>query len=333
MPRIDWLGYVVLVAAMAAIYINGSGYALTIGMTIMIWSMLAIGLNVPLGLTGYYHMGIGAFFGLGAYGAGFMAVRLGQPLIVPLLVMPVIGAVISAAIGPIILRIRGLHFATATLAIGMIASDVMNNWVAVTGGPLGLAGIVRPAPMVFGPVTIDLSQNSGFYLLGCALTLALLIWFAWFRTTAFALVLRGIKSDDLQTRAFGYSTMRYKVGAFAISGAIAAAVGVYYAFFIQYISPEPFSFAASSFQAFVILAVGGIGSLWGPVLGATLITVLPEVLDLQPQVRVMTYGAILLVVIVFLPRGLASFGAYLRRAGRAPAREKVQPAPLEQPAK
>jgi branched-chain amino acid transport system permease protein len=137
------------------------------------------------------------------------------------------------------------------------------------------------------------------------------------------LVLRGLKSDEMLTRSFGFPTVRYKVAAFAVAGAYAAIAGVLYAYFIQYVSPEPFTFFSASFQAFVVLAIGGPGLLWGPVLGAALLTGLPEILQLDPQVKLIVYGFVLLAVIVLLPRGLAAgmtdafrFAATrLRRAG------------------
>jgi branched-chain amino acid transport system permease protein len=312
------IGWAIMLAGIIATLYSGSDYWLTIGMTIVIWTILAIGLNIMLGLAGYYHMGIGAFFGIGAYGAAILGVHHGWTIGGALVAMPLLSAVISAMIGPVVLRIRGLHFAVATLAIGMIVSDVTNNWVSMTGGPLGIAGVQRPSPISFAGLTLDPGLTAGMFLIGCIALILVTLAYSWFERTSFALVLRGIKSDDMQTRAFGYPTMRYKVIGFAISGAVAAVAGVLYAYFIQYVSPEPFTFAASSFQAFVIVAIGGPGSLWGPLLGSTLLTALPEVLNLQPQVRVIVYGAVLLIVIVFLPKGLASLATagrdYKRRA-------------------
>jgi len=320
----NWLaGWLITLGAMLAVYATDSGYWITIGMTIIIWSILTIGLNVMLGLTGYYHMGIGAFFGLGAYGAAIASVHYGLSMGFSMLAMPILAAAFSVVIGPIVLRIRGLHFAVATMAIGMIVSDITNNWVGMTGGPLGIAGIVRPSPIGIAGVTLDPSQPRGIFAIGCIFLIAVLLFYSWLRRTAFALVLRGIKADDLQTRAFGYPTMRYKVVAFAISGALAAIAGVLYAFFIQYVSPEPFTFAASSFQAFVIVAIGGPGSLWGPILGSTLLTALPELLDLQPQIRVMVYGAVLLGVILFLPKGLATLASRRLRSRRERATKQT----------
>jgi branched-chain amino acid transport system permease protein len=310
-----------LIFALGAILYIGNGYYTTVAMIMMLWAILAIGLNFILGYAGYFHLGLGAFYGLGAYGAAALGTYHQLPMIVALIVMPLAAAVISAIIGPLMLRTRDLHFAVATLALGMIVSDVTNNWVSVTGGPIGIGGIPRPGVIGFGPLSIDGRTLPGMFVITSVIFIALMVFAAYMRTSNFVLILRGIKSDDVMTRSLGFSTTIYKVAAFALAGAIAAIAGVLYAHIVQYISPDPFTFFAASFQAFVVLAVGGLGSLWGPVLGSVLLTALPEVLEMDPHVKLIVYGAVLLVVTLVLPRGLASAARALRktRRGAAPA--------------
>lgn len=318
---VPWL---VLLAALAAVLATGNGYYATVAMLMMLWAILALGLNFILGYAGYFHLGLGAFYGLGAYGAAGLSVHYQMPMIVGLVLMPVAGAVISALIGPLLLRTRDLHFAVATLALGMIVSDVTNNWVSVTGGPMGVGGIKRPGTLEIGPLSINGGTTSGMFIITAAVFLGLMIVAALVRKSNFVLILRGIKSDDLMTKSLGFSTTRYKVAAFAIAGAVAAVGGVLYAHIVQYISPEPFTFFAASFQAFVVLAVGGLGSLWGPVLGSVLLTGLPEVLEMDPHVKLLVYGAVLLAVTVLLPRGLASIGRVLTDRYRAVRNARIK---------
>jgi branched-chain amino acid transport system permease protein len=300
------LPWAALVGAAAAVAVVNDGYVTTVATVTVLWAILAVGLNVIMGYAGYLHLGLGAFYGLGAYGAAILAVRYHQAAWVPLIFMPLLGAAVGAVLGPIVLRTRGLHFAVATMAIGMIVSDVSNNWVSVTGGPIGIAGIARPGKFMIGPALVNLKTPIGFFGLGCLLLLLLLVVGSVIHRSRFVLVLRGLKSDEMLTRSFGFPTVRYKVAAFAVAGAYAAIAGVLYAYFIQYISPEPFTFFSASFQAFVVLAIGGPGLLWGPVLGAALLTGLPEILQLDPQMKLIVYGLVLLAVIVLLPRGLAA---------------------------
>jgi branched-chain amino acid transport system permease protein len=270
-----------------------------------------------LGYAGYFHLGLGAFYGLGAYGAAVLGVNFKLPMIVALIVMPIIGAVISVIIGPLLLRTRDLYFAVATLALGMIVSDITNNWVSVTGGPMGIGGIPRPGVVGVGNLSIDGRTLPGIFLIVAAVFLLLMVAAAFAQRSNFVLILRGIKSDDLMTRSFGFETNWYKVSAFAVAGGIASLAGVLYAHIVQYISPESFTFFTASFQAFVVLAVGGLGSLWGPVLGSILLTGLPEALDLDPHVKLIIYGAVLLAVTLLLPKGLASAGQVVARHLRA----------------
>jgi ABC-type branched-subunit amino acid transport system permease subunit len=152
-------------------------------------------------------------------------------------------------------------------------------------------------------------------MIGCAIA----------QRSSFVLTLRAIKSDDVFSQSLGYRTTPYKVAAFALAGGIAAVAGVLYAHFVQYISPEPFTFFTASFQAFVVLALGGPGTLWGPVLGSVLLTLIPEVLDVDPVIRLVIYGLVLLAVMVAMPQGLAaglaSLFARRRRGVRSTSRQ------------
>lgn len=321
-------GWILLLAGLVVLYVINDGYYMTVALVMMLWAVLAIGLNFILGYAGYFHLGLGAFYGLGAYGAAVLSTAYQMPMIVGLVVMPVVGAIASAIIGPLVLRTRDLHFAVATLALGMIVSDVTNNWVSVTGGPMGIGGIPRPGVVGLGPLSIDGRTLPGMFVMVSAIFVALMAAAAVARRSNFVLILRGIKSDDLMTRSLGFKTVYYKIIAFSIAGAIASLGGVLYAHIVQYISPEPFTFFAASFQAFVVLVVGGLGSLWGPVLGSILLTGLPEALDLDPHMKLVIYGAVLLAVTLLLPKGLASagqvFAKYLRRQATAGTAESTK---------
>jgi ABC-type branched-subunit amino acid transport system permease subunit len=312
--RLAAVPWVLLVAAMTSVLTLQDGYVTTVAFMMLLWALLACGLNFIMGYAGYYHIGLGAFYSVGAYGSALLTMRGGLPMVAALVVMPIIAGAVSAAIGPLILRTKGLHFAVATLALGMIVSDVTNNWVSVTGGPIGVAGIQRPGSVTLAGVTVDFGTTQGMFALACAVFLVVMAVSAAAQRSPFVLALRAIKSDDLFTQSLGYRTTPYKVAAFAISGAIAAVAGVLYAHFVQYISPEPFTFFSASFQSFVVLALGGPGTLWGPVLGSILLTSLPEIFDVDPVLRLVIYGSVLLAIMIAMPHGLApAIGALRNR--------------------
>lgn len=284
---------------------RGDAYLLTVGTVTAIWAMLALGLNVIMGYSGLINLGLGAFYALGAYGAGIMATKHDLSPWIALVTLPVLAFAVGLVLGPAVLRTRGLHFAVATLGIGIIVSDVLENWTSVTKGPIGIAGIERPSPFGLAGVEVDPTTTRGFFVLSVLLLLVVIGAAAVYHRSRLAKILVAVRDDELLATSLGFSVTRHKVLAFALSGAFAAFVGVVYAWFIRYISPPPFSFFAASFPAFVLVAVGGPGTVWGPVVGAAFLTGFPEFLDMEPNTQLIVYGAVLLAVIVLLPKGLA----------------------------
>jgi branched-chain amino acid transport system permease protein len=283
---------------------TGNAYLLTVGIVTVIWALLALGLNLLMGYTGLINLGIGAFYALGAYGSAIATLKWHWPAWPMLIVMPVVAIAAAAVLGPALLRTRGLHFAVATLGLGIIVSDVTENWISVTGGPLGIAGIERPPALSIGSLRFDPSQDRQFLLLAVVLLLILLAGAVAYHRSKVARVLIAARDDELLAASMGFRAVPYRILAFALSAGVAAFAGVLYAWFIRYISPPPFTFFALSFQVVVLVVVGGAGSVWGPVVGSAFLTGIPELIDLEAHTKVIVYGAILLAVIVLLPRGI-----------------------------
>ncbi|HYD08614.1 MAG TPA: branched-chain amino acid ABC transporter permease, partial [Acidimicrobiales bacterium] len=246
-----------------------------------------------------------AFYALGAYGAAILGTQHDVPPGVILVLMPILGFVVGLVLAPPLVRTRGLHFAVATLAIGIIASDILDNWVSVTRGPLGIGGVRRPGPISLLGVELDITTQHGYFgfvvvMLGLSLVIATL-----YHRSRVARVLVASRDDELLATSIGFGVVRYRIFAFALTSAVGSFAGVLYAWYILYVSPPPFSFFASSFEVFVFVAVGGAGTIWGPAIGAIGLTVLPELLDVEPYDKRIVYGAILLGVTLFLSRGVA----------------------------
>lgn len=298
---LPWLAF-----AAAAIYVSrGSGYLITVGTVTAIWSVLALGLNFIMGYSGLINLGLGAFYALGAYGAATLDTRHHLSPWIALVVFPAIAFAVALAIGPALLRTKGLHFAVATLGIGIIVSDVLENWLSVTKGPIGIAGIHRPGRINLVLFHIDPASTAGFFVLAVILLSVVLAVATIFHRSRLARVLVAVRDDELLATSLGFRITRQKVIAFALSAAVAAFAGVMYAWFIRYISPPPFGFFAASFPAFVLVAVGGPGTVWGPVVGAAFLTGFPQFLHVEANTQRIIYGAVLLFVIVALPTGLA----------------------------
>lgn len=313
-----WAAVPWILLAIAAIVIGGGdSYLLTVGTVTAIWVILALGLNAIMGYSGLINLGLGAFYALGAYSAAILDTEHDMSPWVGLVVAPIVALVLGLLVGPAVLRTRGLHFAVATLGIGIIASDVLLNWISVTKGPIGIPGVSRPGAISVGVIEIDPATNEGFFVLAVLLALFVMVLAVVFHRSRVARVLVAVRDDELLAQSLGFPVLRNKVIAFALSGAVAAFAGVIYAWFIRYISPEPFTFFAASFPAFVLVAVGGPGTVWGPVVGAIFLTGLPEFLELEPNTQLIVYGAVLLAVIVVLPSGLVPSAADLWRRGRS----------------
>jgi branched-chain amino acid transport system permease protein len=316
---LPWIG---LVAAALGVS-SGSPYLVTVGIITALWGILAVGLNLLMGYTGLIHLGLGAFYALGAYGSTILTLEQDWPAWPMLAVMPVVAFVAAAVIGPALLRTRGLHFAVATLGMGIIVSDVTGNWISVTNGPLGIAGIQRP-PAILG---LDPSRDRDFFVLTVVVLAVCVLLATAYHRSQIARILVAARDDELLASSLGFSILKYRVFAFAASSAMAALAGVLYAWFVRYISPPPFEFFALSFPVFVLVAVGGSGSVWGPVVGAIFLTGIPELMEVEAHVKVIAYGLVLLAVIVLMPKGLVPSLADLWRR----VRRRRTPAPSPEP--
>lgn len=291
-----WLILAVVIVLIGTV---GGPFLTTVGMVTALSVILSSGMNVAMGYGGLLNLGIGAFYGLGAYGAAILTLSYDAGIWIVLGAVVVVAAVVAGVLGLPILRTRGLYFAIATLAIGVIGTDVATNWVQVTMGPIGLAGIERPVVLGW-----DLSDLPSMYFFAAIVAFLAVVVVALFGRSRFGRVTVAVREDEQLAQSFGYRTLWYKVGAFALSSVIAAVAGVVYAFAIQYVSPTPFSFLTGSFQAFVIVAVGGGGTVWGPVVASVLLVAIPDLLDFSPTTNQFIYAVALLVVVVALRGGI-----------------------------
>jgi len=202
----------------------------------------------------------------------------------------------------------------ATFAFQVIAFGVMNNWIGLTGGPMGLPGI--PQPTIFGVV---ISSHAQFLVLaaGFAVIAALLV--RRLVRSPFGRVLKAIREDEVFAQSLGKNVMLYKLQVFAIGGGLAAVAGALYAHYITFIDPSSFTVTESIFILAMVI-VGGSGSIAGSVVGAVLLVSLPEALrfvgmpsSVAANVRQMLYGGLLVVFMMFRPQGILGEFAFHRK--------------------
>jgi len=279
-------------------------YFLHILILINIYIIIAISLNLIAGYTGLLSLAHAAFYGIGAYATALMWLYLGTGFWINIW----IGILVSAILGIIIsypsLRIYDDYFAIATFGFQMIVFSIFNNWVDFTKGPLGIPGITLPS--FFG---YEISSHLGYFLLSGFF--AIMVYWLMKRlvNSPFGLVLKGIREDEVFTKAAGKNITKYKILVFVIGGSMASIAGALYAHYISYIDPTSFTINESIFMLSIVI-IGGMASLKGSILGAVILVILPEVLrfiglpsSVAANLRQIFYGVLLVLFMMFRPRG------------------------------
>ena len=302
------LAWAAVAAVTAAIpLLTANTYYLYLAMTIGILVVVTTGLNVLAGLTGQISLGHAGLYAIGAYAAALGATRLGLGLVTALPLAVGLGAAVGTALALAALRLSGPYLAMVTIAFGIIVEGALVEWVALTGGPGGIFDIPRPS--VAG-VPLPLRGYYCVVALAAAVALALtanLMRSAWGR--AFL----AVKGSELAAESLGLSAYRVRTAAFTLSAAFAGAGGGLFAFLNGYLSPDSFTLQSSILFLLIVL-LGGLGTLAGPLVGATVLVLLPELLRQLADFRLILYGSLLLLSVYFLPRGVV--GALAPRLGR-----------------
>lgn len=293
--------FILAVVIAAALFLAGSQsgpYQAQIATLTAIYVILASSLNLLLGYSGLLSLGHQAFFGFGAYFSAYVTTELDLFMPVGLVGAAAAGFVAAWLIGKITLRLRAAFFVIATFAVAGICRQVALNWVDVTGGPVGLAGI---PPLGFGDVEF-LEPTATFPV--CFVIAAICVLFvSRLAKSGLGYSLRGMAENENLARAVGIDTARHANLAFSIGGAMAAVAGSLYAHTVGFISPEVFEFSIMINTLLMVIG-GGVGTVLGPVVGAIIFTQLPESLRFIDEWRLVLYGAILVLLVRFLPRGL-----------------------------
>ena len=280
-------------------------YLIHIAILICIYGILALSLNLSVGETGLLNVAHAAFYGIGAYTTALLMLNFEFNFFPAALAGMLLAGVIALTVGGVFSRLREVYYAFATIGFCVIACSVMLNWQSVTEGPLGIPGISRP--VVFG---FQFSDN--LYFLGLAALLLACVYgvSSFIIRSSFGRVLHAIREDEQAISIFGYATTYYKLVAFVIGAMLAALAGSLFASYITFIDPSSFTINESIFILAIII-LGGLSSNRGAVLGAVILVILPEALrfvgfppDIAAQMRQVTYGLILILLMLYRPQGL-----------------------------
>ncbi len=261
-----------------------------------LYALLAVGLNITVGYTGLLDLGYAGFYGIGAYTYALLSPFIGFWIGLPL--GGGVAALFGMILGLITLRLRGDYLAIVTLGFVQIVYLVLNNWDSVTNGPNGILGIRQPEVAGF-----ILRRPIHFYYL--VLILLGVVAMAVHRLVGSQIgrAWMAIREDSIAAEAIGIPTTQIKVLAFALGAGVAGIAGVFFAARYTFVSPESFNFL-ESVRILSMVVLGGMGSLPGAILGAALLTLLPEVLRGMANYRMLIFGAALVVMMLFRPQGL-----------------------------
>jgi len=273
-------------------------YPLHLACTVGIFVILAVSLNIIVGFTGQISLGHAAFFAVGAYTSSLLAMKFGVPFWIGIFAAGIVSFGFGILLGIPTLRVRDIYLSVVTICFGLMVQLALVNLEPITGGARGIYGIPRPSVGDFAFMT----PQSFYYII---LFFALLTIFSTLRLlrSRFGRAFLSIRENELAAETVGVRTTYYKILAFAISSFYAGLAGSLYAHYVSYINPDAFTFG-TSVDVLVMIVIGGLGNVWGSVIGAFVITLLPEYLRFMQQYYRAVFGLGLIFMMVFMRSGI-----------------------------
>lgn len=278
-----------------------------------------LGLDLLMGYGGQVSLGQAGFMAIGGYTAGYVTTHMHLSPVLGIVLGIFVSLLTSVVLAVITFRLRGIYLALATLAFGLLIESAAVGLESITGGPSGMVGI--PALSV-GPFVFS-SQASMYYVV-VAIIVIVSFLLAGLTRSGFGRTLQAIRTDQMAAAALGINVARSKLIAFAISAALASMAGSLYAFFFHFLSPDMVG-TTRSLELVSMLIIGGEGTLFGPIFGAVLLTLLPDIFQALAQWKTFASGALLVLCFLYLPEGI--YGACIRliasQVNRFASSEKV----------
>jgi branched-chain amino acid transport system permease protein len=275
-----------------------SSYWVGLMTQMLIFAILAMSLDILLGYTGLPSLGHAGIFGVAAYAVAVLSTRYQASLFTCVVSALLVGTLLSAALGLLVSHVRQVYFLMITLAIGMVLWGVSYRWIPMTGGDNGISGIPRLEVQVGLPATGPIP----FYYVAvivfgvCSLALGLLV------SSPFGYTLRGIRENEPRMRALGFNTWLHCYLSYVIAGFFASVAGIVWAYYNGFVSPTYLDLTASS-ELFLMVTLGGPGTLAGPVFGAGAIVLLKNVVSAYTQRWLMILGIVYIATILVAPQG------------------------------
>jgi branched-chain amino acid transport system permease protein len=324
MKKLASLALVFALIGLAPFLITSEFWMNTVIM-VLYTALLGQAWNILGGFGGQFSFGHAAFFGTGAYTIGVLQIQLGINPWIGFALGGVMAALVATFIGFSTFRygLRGSYFALVTLAFAEVLR-ILSNSVPFTGAGVGLL-----IPLDRQAANFQFVDKAGFFWVIWSVSLSAFLSVWWLQHSRFGAQLMAVRDNEDAARALGVNAFRLKLGAITMSGFFSGLGGAFYAQYFLYLDPYIAYGPAISIESLLVPIIGGIGTLFGPLLGSvalhTLSEVTREVIGEFPGISLVLYGSLLVVMVLFMPRGLAGLGAPLRRRPLPPASPEVEP--------
>ncbi len=297
MNRNDLIAFLIFIALIFSFpLLSGTSYNLSIAIFVGINALLAIGLCILMGYAGQISLGQAGFYGIGAYLSAIFSLKFGLPVILSLITASVVAAIAAVILAVPALRLRGHYLAVATLGFGEIIHILLNEFGP--GGPSGFGDIPR-----FSILGYAFDTPTSFFYLTWVIVALVMLFSNNFINSRTGRALRAMHDSEVASKAMGLDIVSLKIKVFVISAVYASIAGSLYAHYITFVSPSTFTLFHSVLIV-MMAVVGGINNLWGGVVGALIITILPELLRKFEEFDVLVYGLILTLSLLFFRKGL-----------------------------
>lgn len=298
-PRLSWVGIGLFAGLMAAAPLLLNAYQVDVLNSIGLYALLGLSLNLILGEAGLFNMGHAAFYAMGAYTAAILNTRYQLPILWTLPLSAAVAGAFALAVARPVVHLRGDYLLIVTIGVGEIVRiALVNDVFGLTGGANGIFGISRPK--LFGFVIRR--PEEFFYLIWGFVALTIFL-FVRLKQSRFGRALNYLREDEVAAEGSGINTAYYKLAVFGLGAAWAGMAGTLFAAKMTIISPESFSFW-ESVMVFMIVILGGAGSIPGVLLAAFLVVGLPELFREFATARMLVFGLVMMVMMVFRPQGL-----------------------------
>lgn len=296
------IGVLILLVAIFPLFIS-TPYFIHIFILMGMYILFALSYDLSVGQVGVLSLAHPVFFGIGAYTAAILAVNYNPHPFLCFFLGAVLAGALAFCIGIPSFRLSLHSFAIATLGFALIVELICRNWISLTRGPMGIPGIPRPTLSIPYLLSWHVNTLTEFYYLMYILVALGLAFYLILTRSRVGRAFRAIREDEVLAASAGVPPLKYKMIAFIAGACIAGVIGVFYAYWYSLVSPEQLSFYFT-INLLIIVFLGGRGSFRGIVIAAFLFTALPEFLRITPQFRLILYGIILLLTVIYFPGGI-----------------------------